>query len=295
MSARGHTVADLAELQYQLDDGPVFGRDTPITVQTPDFGTPGITDQDAAVPRADGTLFGRDTRQGRTITFDMNILMSGQALDALDELTTAWLANQVRMTPGAYSTLRMCRNGRTRRVYGRPRKFASTPGKTLTGWIPVTAEFVTKDHVFYDDVEQHAHMSIVPPTAGGLALAATTPFGLTGPTSQQSQITVGGSLATPMRLRVNGPIVAPRVSVVGVFDLSMTGTLASDDWVDVDALANTAITRFGENWAGKFTHDSPLITDVTLPPGPAQLVLYGTSLDGTASLDVWWRNAFASY
>lgn len=284
----------LKELQYELD-GFVFGRGTPYTVATSQFDSPTIDSQDTDLPRGNGIRFGQDRRRGRTITFDMNILTNGSALDELEGLTTAWRDNDIASTPGKMSILRMRRDNRTRRVYGRPRKFAATTGTTLSGWIPVTSTFVTSDDLFYSDEETTVSTYIVPPASGGLLLPAVAPFILSDPGTGQGQFTVAGSVPTPLMIRIYGPITDPSVEFIGSFIIGLSGTLASDDYVDIDSRDHTAITRFGKNWAGKFQYGSPSLSDIVVSPGAHTVVLRGTDQTGTAALNLSWRNAYTSF
>lgn len=287
---------ELGELQYDMH-GLLLGAGTAYQIREVDFGTPDMRPQDVDRAREDGIRFGRDYRRARTITFEGAVLTTGPALDAIDALTAAWLADDIRLQPGVVTTLRMRRGGRARRVWGRPRNIAVTSGATLRGWAPFTAEFTTADHLFYDDVEQTASVDIVPPIGGGVVSPVVSPVTTVAESVAQGRIVVGGTAPTWPVIRINGPIMRPTVELLGRWSITLAVSLASDDYLVVDPRPWTrhVTTRFGTNSAGAFTATSPPLSDLTLPPGDTTLVLRGTDATGTASASVAWRDAYTTY
>lgn len=290
-------MTELAEMQYEMN-GLLLGRGTPYHVSKVDFGTPDMVLNDGDRPREDGERFGRDYRKGRTIIFDAHVLTNGHALDAIDVLEAAWLADDIRDIPGAVTTLRMRRGGRTRIVWGRPRKLAVTTGTTLSGWAPFTAEFRTDSHLYYDDVEQSTTVTLVPPQGGGVVSPVVAPVTTVAESnSRQGDIVVGGTVPTWMVFEIRGPITNPTIGILSRWSVTLNITLASDNWVTIDPRpwSRSVRTRFGDNAAGAFTPTSPKLSDLRLPPGPATVTLRGTDPTGTASMTARWRNAYASF
>lgn len=286
----------LSEGQWQLDNSPVFGLGSPYRVLLPEVGEVDIETQDAAMPRADGRRFGRDRAAGRTLTFDLLVSDATAVRDTCDALAACWQRAEVRQTPGATSVLRYCVGGRTRRVYGRGRKFVAIQEYVHQGVMPVTATFVTADPYFYADEPTQTTVTLIPPDSqAGVTVPFTVPFSLVGPSTSQGDITVGGTVPAPITLRIHGPVSDPTVTFLGQWHITLRGSLAADDWVEVDPFHRTVLTRFGKNWAGKFTAESQHLPDMKLTPGAATVVLRGTDPTGTASLDVLWRDTYASF
>lgn len=286
----------LDELQYEIGD-TLFGRGTPFTVAAVEFGPADLRVQDVARARADGRRFGRDYKAGRTITFDMNILTPPDpALDALDTLAQVWSGDTVRFTPGASTTLRWKRGGRSRQVTGRPREFQTVTGRTLAGYIPVTATFVTDTPYYFSDDLSSVQTTLAPPVGSGYTVPYTVPLQFSGENPTQGSFTVDGTVLTPLTFTIYGPITNPHIIIDGgAIEIRLLGQLASDDYVVVDPHSMTIITKFGENWAGKLDPNSTFLTDLAVLPGVHQVVLRGTSVDNTASLTTSWYDTFASY
>lgn len=292
-------LVNLADQQYQLGGGVVFGAGTPYLVKPGGVWTdPATTIHDAPLPRADGIAFGRDYRGGRLLNFDMDLVTPGPAGDLLAVLEQAWQGDDVRMVPGATTTLRFARNGQARRVYGRPRKFAPIRGSAQRGWVPITADFQCVDHLYYDDAESSNTVSIAPASVGGLVIAPFTfPLNTTAVSSAPGVITVGGTAPTWVVLVIFGPIAAPVVEVVGEWRLALNLTLASDQFVGIDPRPWSRGVRLGgvTNVAGTLTPDSPRLSDIKLSPGIHNVVLTGSDGTGTSSFTIAWRNASNSY
>jgi hypothetical protein len=291
-------VAELADRQFELD-GYVFGPGAPVEVSVVDFGSPEIRQHDTPLPRGDGTRFGRDYRDGRLVTFELATNQDGgdTALAALSALQRAWLADPVRSAPGAVSVLRYRVAGRTRRVYGRPRRFAADSRLYRSGRVDVTCDFQCVDHLFYDDVEFSTSISIAPPATGGLVEPLTDPLTATAATAGQGEVVVAGDAPAWLVARINGPILDPVVEVVGVWSARLRVDLASDEWITVDStLWNRGVLRNGAvNAAGIFTQDSPRLSQWRLPTGQHEMVLRGVDGTGTAALLASWRTKHSSY
>lgn len=288
----------LADWQVAIDE-LVLGSGTKYRLGAFDHAKPESRLQDAVRPRADGVRFGRDYLNGTVFTLELLLLGDDPAdtFDLLSALSAAWDAQDVRTVPGATVPLRFKFPGRdTRRVWGRPRKFApSTLKNAINSHIPVVCDFKAQDPYFYDDTEQSVTVTLVPPDAQtGISVPFTVPFSFAGESVSEVQVAIGGAVAAPVKLRINGPVTDPKVTVLGQWYVALTGSLASDDYVTVDPFNRTVLTRFGENWAGRFTAESQPLPDISLAPGTYDVTLRGTDPTGTASLDVLWRDTYAS-
>lgn len=287
-----------ADLSYDLD-GFVFGANTDVMVDDIEIGSSEVVTNDVALPRQDGVRFGRDFRAGRVITFEF-IILSGTgvtALDQLAELETAWLADHVRSTPGAVSILSLTRSGRTRRVYGRPRRFAVAPERARHGWVSVTADFQCVDHYFYGDAELTTTVGMASPSVGGLIGPLIGPIDAESAGEGVQDLFVGGTLPGWPVIRIRGPIIDPTVEVVGQWTASLKLSLASDQWVVIDPTPwNRAVRHSnGGNLAGAFTAASQRLSQMRIPPGRQQILLRGIDPTGTASVTTYIREAWPSY
>lgn len=165
----------LQPFQYQLG-ASVFGRDTQIPVKKFDIQPYNVNNQDFQVERADELRFGIDSLTPSPVIFQMSVLqnyklesMSGLvsgpvgnpifAMDntALAKLAREWKNPTLRQTWGATVPLLFCdRDGKVRRIYGRPGKFVhSARNKGGESWIDVQAEFRRSDTYAYSDIEYY--------------------------------------------------------------------------------------------------------------------------------------------
>ena len=300
----------LPEASFELDGYPFGGVGATVAIEDVDFGAPGIFTHDTARPRADGIMFGRDWRGGRIITFTLSVLTeytapavatvggygTVSALDALAGLERAFLADQVRTTPGAVSTLRYRLGGRQRVVYGRGRKFAAISRWATLGRIPVTCEFQCVDHLFYDDTQYTNLVDYVPPPAGGLTWPITFPWSTITVGYSPGTVGIYGNTATWLPIVIHGPIASPTVRYVNGWTVGLDLTLRADQWVTIDPRPWSRSVRLndGTNVAGALTADSPRLSDIRIMPGLAEIVLAGADSTGTSSMTLLWRAAYTS-
>lgn len=297
----GPSTADLPDLAYTLDDYR-FGTGTSVIVTDVTVGEVGIISTDSQLPRADGVRFGRDFQSNRTITFEIAIAESphrdgGKALDVLDTLNDAWSADETRLTPGKVSALRMARNGRVRRCYGRARRFATTSERTKGGWVYATAEFVTVDPNFYADTELNNTVSIIPVQGGGLLAPLEAPLSTLGISYGPGDVIVGGSVACWPIFLINGPIQKPKINVVGEWSATVDIDLAHDEWLVIDSRPwSRGVRKNGTvNVAGRLNSDAPRLSEIRLAPGPHEVVLSGIDPTGTSQMTIAWRNTYKNY
>lgn len=294
-------VDDLAYMQYDLD-GFQFGGN-PLTVSTNwlvekvDFADPDLTNQDTPLPLEDGSTFGRDYKRGRTITFTMNVLTRGTAVDALDQLAAAWDNENVRHSAGATSVLRWNRHGRTSRVYGRARKFAPITGNVDRGWVPVLCDFRTFDHLYYSDTEFSQTVSLVPPPSGGWVMPFKFPVTPGGTGGNAGQIVVGGTKPAWLVSVINGPITNPIVSLVGQWQFQLLVTLRAGEFIKVNPRAweRSARRNGTTSVRSQFTQESARLSDMKVSPGNQEVSLSGIDPTGTASLTAMWREVRTSF
>lgn len=289
---------ELADLQWELD-GVVLGLHTVYNVSTFEWGDAGTRTNDSDAPRSDGRVFGRDYRSGRTLTMDLNVLggNAAEGLARLDVLESAWQADVVRTQPGALSVMRYRTGGRTRRVWGRPRRFQVDSSRDWTGNIPVTATFDTLDHLFYGDVLETEQVPFVPAAVGGLVGAQAEGWQASAAGDASGFIRSLGTKPSWLVWRINGPIVNPSIEVVGGWRATLQTTVNYDQTITVDPTPwNRSVRRNdGANMAGAFSANSPPLRGMQIRPGISQVILRGIDPTGNSSATVSVRDVFASY
>lgn len=291
----------MEELQYSLD-GYVFGANTSVLVAGVEFGEAETSQTRKPKPRSDGINFGRMYRRSRQITFDLTIdnFDDSDAHDLLDELQAQWSGDDIRLDPGAVVPLSWRRGGRERRVWGRPNHCTPVTGAVSRGLVPVTATFDTVNQYYYSNQQQSIHTNLVPPSGSvGYTVPYTMPLTMSGESIAQGGMSIGGSAKTPITIQFHGPVINPSVQITHAngseIYVKMIAELASDNWVYIDPFFGTVTTRFGSNWAGKFTADSTPLFDIALKPGDATAVMRGNDSTGTAEMTLYWYNAFHSF
>lgn len=297
-------ITPLPNYGYELDDFR-FGRETAYKISKVDFGEIAPQTNDVANPRADGQRFGRDYYRGRLVTFEGNIYTTREAPqnqfaapDALEDITNAWTPDLLRLTPGKVTSLRMHRNGRIRRVFGRPNRFKpETRGSDSRGWIPFSCDFRCVDHYFYDDTEFTETIPFIPVSIGGLIGPLIGPIIASDPSEGSGNITVNGTKPSWFIMKINGPIIDPIVEVTDSWRAELKMTLLSDQYVILDPTPwNRSVRRNdGANMSGAFTQQSARLAQMRLSPGYNQVLLRGSDPTGTASVQGYWRDTYSSF
>lgn len=301
----------LGEKQYELG-GVVFGLGCPIEVKE-DGWTPGAADiQNGDTNRAggDGIRFGKDRTRSATWGFDLfaNAEDEETAWDSVGELGTTWGADDIRAQSGEVMPLRYRVAGRTRRVYGRPRRWTATPNNlSLAGRIDVVADFSTVDHLVYDDELMSKTVPIAPPRPlnAGIIPPFIPPFGTRqGSSTRTDGIVVGGTVPTPINVEVAGPVAGARVQIginktlpdgtkkrIGLIDVRLVDPVAYDDPVTIDArpwvVAATKKSGGGVRLNPRITR----ISKMWVPPGQHDVTFTGVDATAKAAVTLTWRNA----
>ncbi|MFF4276115.1 hypothetical protein [Streptomyces sp. NPDC001536] len=301
---------------------------------------------DGAMPGEDGIRLGRDYQRAATVTFelgvdgvdgpvdrhypmrpwargarigdwtDIELVMAyankrggpwDWASEGVDMLRQVWRADAIRMKPGRVSWLLHRTAGRTRRMYGRPRKFAVSHSRlTKQGYTPVVADFVAVDDRFYDEEEKSAEMWDF--YTAGRPSRPWRPIlndGETYFTTSKKTATVRqlGRLPTYPVIVIYGPCKNPKVTLApGLWSVQLAMTIAADDYVTIDPRpwARTVIHTKGSTTASaadKLTRASPRLGAMSIPPGNWTASLSYTRstskyLDGPR-VELKWRDAFA--
>lgn len=310
-------MTDLAEKQYELG-GVVFGLNTLVHVKDDGFnpGAAAIDNADEKRPAGDGVRFGKDRKGSATWGFELFTNAAPeledaetQAWEALGDLAAAWDVEEIRTQSGEVAALRFCIGGRTRRVYGRPRRFTTTPNNlSLSGRIDAVADFATVDHRVYDDVEEAHDIQIAPPLDpdAGLVSPFISPIDTRPPSGpSQGEIVVGGTLPTPICVDFAGPVADAKLKLTidptlpevvrrlygGGWTAALVDPVTFDDPVTLDArpwvVAATKKSGGGVRVSPRVTR----ISKLWLPPGRHQAVFTGVDPTAVATATIRWRGA----
>jgi hypothetical protein len=287
--------------QFQLGD-VLWGDGTQIINIAFAMTEPASTTGDQVMPGEDGTMMGRDYRQGRTLSWDLmvNCETAADGRAVWRSLEAEWDAPSTRLTPGAVVPVQIRAPGASSVVaYGRPRKIAPADMQFLrNGGMPVTADFSTVDRFFYDGVEQELGFGVQPTigVGGGITWPATWP--LTWAPMDLSNVDVvvnAGNASTWPVITFTGPVVNPTI-VLGDNAQTMTlvTTLNENQTVTIDTRpwARSIIRDDGGSLAG--VSRGSRMSDMALPPGPTTIAMQGIDLSGTASGRIRWRNAYTT-
>lgn len=313
---------DLGEGQFELlesaaedADGLLMGRPAPVTVRSFDPGTPDLRNADAERPMADGIAFGRDFRGGRLYSLELNALSwtpalskaaygvsagaepAVEALTWADRVESAWAADRVRLSAGAVQVLRWRVGGRTRRVYGRPRRCAPVATSVRSGNIPLTADFQAEDDLVYSDLRRVMTVGIAPPSNAWATWPLEWPVSWrTGGASPEGALLVGGTRGTWPSFTVHGPILNPTIVIGGYGELRVNTNLLYDQALYIDTRPwNRGVRREnGANLAGAVDTRATPLSLLRIPPGSYSVGLKGVDPTATASLVVEHRDAFSS-
>lgn len=288
----------LREGQFALGT-MVWGDGTELIVEDGSMPMPAIRDEDVDNFGSHGGRPGRDLLG--TTTWDWALATDTQdfevgprnALLAFEDLAQMWRAG-IDLPPGSLMALRYHVFGRTRRVYGRPRRYDGPQPNYLAklGQARGAIDFKIFDPFTYDDTERGIMIArVAPQGGGGLAWPFTWPaqWGTT-PNQRLGLIDVGGTAPTPFRAEFFGPVTDPWIEGAG-FLIALQGTIPDGDSVMVDTREKT-ILRGGTNVRGMLRRRSRL--GARLPRGTSQVSYGGTDSTNLSKVAIRWRPAYRS-
>ncbi|MFE3139619.1 hypothetical protein [Streptomyces scopuliridis] len=291
---------------------------------------------DANLPGEDGIRFGRDYQRQATVTFELGVDTvdapayrhtvppsaqgrrigdfesnwrpgtSGrwqQNLDGVGMLRQVWRADVLRHRPARVAWLERRTGGRTRRLYGRPRKFEVAHSRlTRQGYTPVICTFVAFDDRFY--TPERTGELWINDTSGSYPRPGR-PAAERPPVSQtKTRLMVAGQAPTYPVVTIHGPTKNPKVSIGGLWEVQLSMTIGAREYVTIDArpwrrdvLKTSGSAVIGEtSVADKLTRASPRLGEMYLPPGVWMATLSHTSIaPGSTSgprVTIMWRDAY---
>jgi hypothetical protein len=288
----------LDDFQFDLD-GFLFGKGLPVIVDEEGFdpGDPDKIVQDGVNPITGTRMFGRDMQGASTWTFACGVDESDveTALEGAAAMGSKW-RDEKWLEPEAIAALRYCIAGRTRVVFGRPRRFSFKPNnRILNGYIPPVATFDLVDTKHYDDVEQFVDLQLTPPSLGGFAVPFEAPLAIELPPGStiQGSMTVGGDTSTAVSVTFYGPLRDGVVKIGSSVEIGFTGVLSATQTITVDARPWALSVKRTGGTAAPLSRKTRL-NNCKLPKGSYQATLSGSDETGTGRARVRWRNAHST-
>lgn len=312
---------NLQEGQYEIG-GLVFGTRDPRRVKNPylvtafditpgtliagtggnlssSSGSAGTYTADASYPNEDGTKFGQDYYTGQLLTWSIDVWQRNKMVyDQIGALKGIWRNKAFRNTSNVVTTCRICRGGRTRLAYGRPRNFKETYGEVERGWSPIDCDFQCTDECFYDDEIKIQNIGIQNPPVDGLTFPATVPWVLSQYQENYTTVHVEGDLDTWPMFVIHGPISNPtiqydndwQIELLVSLDHTQTVTIDPRPWFRRTLLQGAAI----KNISGAYTQDSPVMRNMRFSPGRHTVLFGGLDSSLTSYVTVSWRDAYGT-
>lgn len=287
----------MEEGQFQLGD-TVWGDGTELIVEGGDMPMPEVRDEDAENPLGHGGFAGRDRLGFTSWSWDLATDTGADddprhALHVFEDLADTW-RESINLAPGELLPLRYRVFGRTRRVYGRPRRLDTPKPDLLTrlGQARGAIDFKLFDPFTYDDVEQSIVVGQIGTEAGVLVWPFTWPA-LWGVQPGQSAgvLDVGGRAPTPLMVDFRGPVTNPWLRI-GDWTIGLVGTVAAGKTVTVDTRAPGSITLNGQSVRTMLAQNARLSGRVK--PGPTQVSYGGMDPTNSSSVMIRWRSAYYS-
>lgn len=282
----------LAERQIQVRD-LVMGPGTPYVVQeTNPFTMTVRANQTGIRPWRDGSWSGAEFREERIfpllIHAEAATYDAAGAMDLLHQFTAAFAP----VGPAADDVeCRFVYGGREYLMFGRPRSSEPDIAMLYQGQWSVSAAFVALDGHIYSGIEHVVSIGL-PQFTGGLAVPFTVPVLVPARLSEGiTTLTNEGITDTALRLRIDGPVLEPRVVLKrpdGVVQtLSISAALDAGQWLDIDTDAETVVLNGVADRLGDTSGAFPIA-----PPGTSVLRFFAAEYEPTAQLIARWRHAY---
>lgn len=278
--------------------GVEFGDGHSLAITEFDPSAPELRTNDHYKPFGDGAIVGRDYFGPGVWTFTLSTVVDDEvsALVVAGVLTSAWRDPAVRLRPNVMVPLSYFMAGRWRRVYGRPGQITDADSGTHAkqGAAKQVASFRVLDPNFYDDHPTSVKLTTIPKMFGGLITPVVTPVTTSAASGKRAGLVDNlGDVAAPLTVTFHGPARNPKVVAAAGWEVGITGTLAYDQSVTIDARAGTATRSDGASVAGSLTRATQL-SKAVIPAGPSELTFTAIDDTGTAAVDLSWHHSYSS-
>ncbi|MEU8329816.1 hypothetical protein [Micromonospora sp. NPDC048839] len=253
----------------------------------------------ARVEQSDPRAWGDGSWSGAEWTAEAVVPIPVRVKDAANRSPGGWLAAHQRLAAAFAPShtdleLRWCTGGTEYVMVGRPRMVEPNVDTAPAGWTYTKCAFAALTPTIYSGTEHSVTMGL-PSTTGGLTVPLTTPFSIGATvTSGRQTITNVGTKATGLRLRIDGPVVEPRISLLTSFGTAILRfwlMLDAGQWLDIDTDARTVYLQGSVSRRGLTSVEG--IGWPVLPGGlPGELAFDATAYNSSALLTARWRDAW---
>lgn len=284
---------DKGEPKFEFDGFQFGGAAPDVIVEQWDRGEGGVRDQDALTPGNATFMVGTDIAVPPVWTFELVTNVDGidAAMGIVEEMGTLWRSSAWRK-PGVVGELKYRIGSDSRVVLGRPRRFTPPNADVvgLHGAARFMCDFQLTDSRSFSDAESEVSLSLVPVSSGGIIFPLKFPV----TTTVTGGIRAGfvenrGTAPAQVMVTFRGPVKNPRV-YTDEWEVGVSGNLAYDESVTVDALALSVVNQSGASVGGRLTRGTRL-RDAALVPGQSEIRFTGGDSTGTATATVSWRDA----
>lgn len=266
------------------------------------FAADGYRTDDVERDRQDGTNVGHDFVEAGELQIDVLIDFTDHpaaveecarlAWEARRSFAKAWRADPVRRKAGALAELVM---GGEQAIEGRPRGIAWNDDRAGVGYITGKARFEPAGTGVFDvttgDGGWHEQtVGLMSPQLVGIVAPLVSPISTALETDRREAFEVGGDEPAAAVVIVRGPLTAGEVELVAGWRMILNRTLRWGDVAMIDARPGHEAMTLNGKPVNLLTAGSVQLVDAVIPPGIHEIGLRGTSLEGTATATVRWRN-----
>lgn len=294
------------EKQFELG-GVTFGLgcDVELTADGWQPGSTSMRSNDVDVAGASGRRFGRSIPGGATWGFSLYTDQDSEeeAWRALSDLKAAWesLADPTGIVESESVTfLRYQIAGKTRRVYGQPRRFDKVVSNlSLSGRIDLEADFELAFPLYLDDTEHSQTFGILAPPdpTAGVIVPVIVPFTSSSGTGERvGSIKIGGEVPTPVIVEFiagTGNLFDAQVTV-GTGVVALRDTVFTTEKVIADPRPWVRSVSTASGGAVAVDARVTRLAKMWLPPGEHRVVFTGEDATSSASAVIRWHDAYRS-
>lgn len=275
----------------------------PVEVVSWNIGGREFRTDDTDRPRADGRWFGQDFTLPGDVTIELIIRADGanrqerfdNAMSIREWFTGVWSGDSIRLRPGVVAELEIA----DRVAFsGRPRYIDWDDSRATFGIIRGTALFVRQDDMSFDVGAgwEETSVSLVPPAVGGLVAPLVAPLTTTRGSDRGRPFEVAGTSPVWPIITVYGPIASgAQVELVNGWTLRLNRSLAYDQRAVFDTRPSSRSMKLNNRAINLMAPNSSRLSQLSIPPGPQEIALRGTSIEGTASVHMRWRTTRKVY
>lgn len=247
----------------------------------------------------DGSVLSKDFLGSTSHQF--TVATNGKSLqDALDlagSLEAAWKNSSVRASTAPVALDYSNDGGQTwSRMYGKPGKFTSlTPNVRATLGVGILElEFVQSDPRHYSATEFSTTIDGTASNVGGIIAPIVSPITTVASGEARAGIlTNEGDLPSPARVRFHGPSTNPSIRTDRGYTIGYKGTLAYDQWVEINGFSNEVKLNNGVSVAGRLDRRTRL-SNLNVPSGRSEWSYSATDVSGTSKAVIYFREAHTS-